>query len=117
MRKVDTWTVLRFSVLFYLCLLVVVIVAGCLLWAVASSAGVIHNIENFIKDLFALDSFHFDAFNILEGTVFAGLVLVFVGTGINVLASVIYNLISDVVGGVEVVVLEEDTSAPRRPSI
>ena len=116
-RKVDTWTVLRFSVLFYLCLLVVLVVAGCLLWAAASSAGIIHNIENFIKDLFALDSFHFNPANILEGTVFGGLVLVLLGTGINVLAAVIYNLISDVVGGIEVVVLEEDPNAPRRPVI
>jgi len=37
---------------------------------------------------------------------------VMVGTGCNVLIAVIYNLISDVVGGVEVTVLEED-STPR----
>jgi len=117
-RKVDTWTVLRFSVLFYLCFLVVLVVAGCLLWAVASSAGIIHNIESFIKDLFALDSFHFNPLNILEGTVLGGLVLVLFGTGLNVLAAVIYNLISDVVGGIEVMVLEEDVTAPpRRPVV
>ena len=44
-----------------------------------------------------------------------GLVLVVVGTGANVLLVVLYNLISDVVGGVEVTVLEEDTSS--RPVI
>ena len=111
-RQVDTWTVLRVSILFYLSMLVVVLVAGVLLWGVASAAGVIHNFEKFIKDLFSLDSFHFAGAAVLEATAIGGLVLVMVGTGCNVLIAVIYNLISDVVGGVEVTVLEED-STPR----
>jgi len=111
-RRVDTWTVLRISVLFYLTMLVVVLVAGTLLWAVASTAGVIHNFEKFVRDLFSLDSFHFAGPAVLEGTAIGGLVLVLIGTGCNVLVAVIYNLISDVVGGVEVTVLEEDSS-PR----
>ena len=111
-RRVDTWTVLRVSILFYLSVLVVLLVAGGLLWAVASAAGVIHNFEKFIKDLFSLDSFHLAGTAILEATAIGGLVLVIIGTGCNVLVAVIYNLISDVVGGVEVTVLEEDSS-PR----
>jgi hypothetical protein len=35
-------------------------------------------------------------------------VLVLLGAGANVLLAVLYNLTSDVVGGVEVVVLEEE---------
>jgi hypothetical protein len=111
-RQVDTWTVFRVSVLFYLSMLVVVLVAGSLLWAVASAAGVTHNFEKFIKDLFSLDSFHFAGSAILQATGVGGLVLVLIGTGCNVLVAVIYNLISDVVGGIEVTVLEEDSS-PR----
>ena len=44
--------------LFYASLLVVFLVAGIILWAVASVTGVVDNVETFIKDLFALDSFH-----------------------------------------------------------
>ena len=102
---------LRFSVLFYLSLLVVFIVAGILLWAVASVTGVVGNIETFIKQLFALDSFHFVAIDLLLGTLLGGAVLVVVGTGLNMLMAVLYNLISDVVGGIEVTVLEEDPGA------
>lgn len=101
---------LRFSVLFYLSMLIVVLVAGMLLWAAASAAGVVDNIESFIKDMFALESFHFRAGLIFRATLVGGFVLVLLGTGANVLMAVIYNLASDVVGGIEVSVLEEDTT-------
>jgi hypothetical protein len=108
-RRIDTWTVLRFSVLFYLSMLVVVLVAGLLLWTAASVAGVIDNVEEFVKDLFLLDSFSIKAGLIFRSTLIGGLVLVLLGTGANVLMAVIYNLTSDVVGGIEVSILEEDT--------
>jgi hypothetical protein len=108
LRRIEPWTVLRFSMLFYASLLVVFLVAGVLLWIVASLTGVVDNVETFIKDLFALDSFRFVGFKLLLGTVLGGAVLVVLGTGLNMLMAVLYNLISDVVGGVEVTVLEED---------
>ena len=108
LRRIEPWTVLRFSALFYASLLVVFVVAGVILWAVASVTGVVDNIETFIKQLFALDSFHFVAIDLLLGTLLGGAVLVVVGTGLNMLMAVLYNLISDVVGGIEVTVLEED---------
>jgi hypothetical protein len=113
-RRVDPMTVLKFSVLFYLSMFVVLLVAGTLLWFGASSAGAIHSIEKFIKGLFALDSFHFRGVSILEGAALGGLVMVLLGTGLNVLMAVLYNLISDVVGGVEVQLLEEE---PRRRAV
>ena len=114
-RRVNTWTVLRFSVLFYLSLLVVWLVAGALLWAAAASTGLIDNFENFVKELFVLESFRIRGGLILLSSLIGGLVLVLLGTGANVLMAVIYNLTSDVVGGVEVTVLEAD--ATNRPVI
>lgn len=99
---------LRFSLLFYGCMLLVGMVAGVLLWAAASTTGVIDNVERFIEELFALDSFAFNGPLLLESTLIGGLVLVLLGTGANVLMSVLYNLTADVVGGIEVTVLEEE---------
>jgi Transmembrane domain of unknown function (DUF3566) len=112
-RSVDIWTVLRVSFLFYLCVLLVFLIAGALLWAVASTFGVIHNIEKFIRKLFDLNSFHFQAWSILLGSTLGGMVLVLLGTGANVLAALLYNLIGDVAGGVEVTV--EDRSPTAAP--
>jgi hypothetical protein len=107
-RRVDASTVLRVSALFYASLLVVWLVAGVVLWLAATVTGVMDNIDTFIAKLFALQSFHFSVTQVLRGSVVGGVVLVALGTGINVVAAVLYNLIADVVGGVEITVLEED---------
>ena len=115
LRHIDVWSVLKFSLLLYTCLLIVGLVAGVLLWVAASSAGMVDNIEKFVESV-GFNDFRFLGGALLQAATLSGLVLVVLGTGINVLVAVLYNLISDVVGGVEVTFLEEDTG-PRRPSI
>ena len=94
--------------LFYLSILLVSLVAGLLLWVAASTTGVIENMEQFVQELFALESFRISGGLILRSWLVGGLVLVLLGTGTNVLVTVIFNLTSDVVGGIEVTVLEEE---------
>jgi hypothetical protein len=106
-RRFDTWTVLKVSVCFYLCAVVVLLVAGVVLWNVAATFNVISNVEKFIRSLFDLQTFRLRPWVILEYSALGGLVIVFLGTGINVLLSVVYNLISDVFGGVQVIVLQD----------
>lgn len=108
---------LRFSVLFYASMLLVVLVAGTLLWIAAEAMGVIDNVENFVRELFALEQYRIKGFQLFTASLVGGLVLVIIGTGINVLMAVVYNLTSDVVGGVEVTVLEEETSGSQRRSM
>jgi hypothetical protein len=108
-RHVDPWSVLKLSLLFYLCLFLVVMVAGVLLWSLASSAGTIGDVEGFIKDLGAFDTFTFEGPQIFRACALGGLILVLVGTGLNVLIAVLFNLISDLVGGIRVTVIEEET--------
>jgi hypothetical protein len=107
-RKIDVWTVLRFSLLFYLSMFAVLVVAGIVLYVVASASGVRHDIEKSIGSSLGSSGFHFLGGSALRGAVLGGFVLVLVGTGFTGLMALFYNLISDVVGGVEVTVLEED---------
>src|SRR5206468_11068132 len=104
-RRFDLWSVLRFSLLFYLCMFLILLVAGIVLWLVATVTGVRHNIENFISDLIA-SRFHFLGLQLLRGAAIGGLLLVIIGSAFNVLMAVLYNLIMDVVRGIEVSVLE-----------
>jgi hypothetical protein len=104
--KVDSLTVLKFSLLLYLSFYLVVVVAAVVLWTLASVVGVVDNIERYIAGLFALESFRFDALAIFRGLTVGGLIIVMIGSGANVLVSVLYNLISEVVGGVEIEVDE-----------
>ena len=108
LRKIDTWSMFRFAILLYVCTLVVCMAAFLGVWLVASGAGAIPSIENFITQLFALKKFHFKAVQLFLGTLAIGVIGVFVSTLVTVVAGVLYNLISDVVGGIEVTVLEED---------
>ena len=113
-RGVDAWTVMRFSFLFYGSMLVVFLVAGTLLWTAASAVGAVRSVEKLVRDYFALASFRIQAWTLLKASLIGGLVLVLIGTGVNVLLALVYNLTSDVVGGVEVTVLDEEPGRRRQ---
>lgn len=112
-RHVEPWSVLKVSLLFYFCLWVILLIAGVILWSFAVGSGTIDNVENFVKELFALESFEFNADEIFRAGAIGGLVLVVAGSGFTVLMSVLFNLISDVTGGVRFTVVEEETARPR----
>ena len=114
-RRVDTWSVLKVASLFYLSLVVVVLLAGVLLWLAGSAVGAIGGVEKFMRGI-GFEGFEFVPSQLLRGFVAAGLVVVIVGTGFSVLLSVIYNLISDVVGGIELIELEEDRTPVGVPA-
>jgi len=111
-RHFDPWSVLKVSLLFYLCLFIVLMVAGVVLWNIAAAAGTISDIEGFFKDAGAFQTFSFDGPTIFRASVLIGLILVIAGTGINVLLAVLFNLISDLVGGVRITVIEEESARP-----
>lgn len=115
-RHVDPWSVLRLSLVFYFCLFVVVMVAGTLLYNLAGAAGTIGSIESFIKDIGAFKTFSFKGGTIFRASLLAGLILVVAGSAFNVLLTVLFNLISDLVGGVRVTVIEEETARPMPDS-
>ncbi len=109
-RRIEPFTVLKFSVLLYLTMYLVILVAGMVLWAAATATGLRENVEKFIGELIASEGFTLLGGTVAKASVLGGAVLVVMGTGANVLMAVLYNLISDVVGGV-VVLFEE---RPRR---
>ena len=107
-RRIDTWSLFRFAALLYSCTLIIFLVAFVGVWLVASGTGSIPSIENFITQLFALKKFHFQAVQMLLAVTAIGIIWVLVATLMTVVGGVLYNLISDVVGGVELTVLEEE---------
>lgn len=106
-RRLDTWTVFKVSMLFYLCVGAIMLLAGVVLWNVAAGAGTLHNIEKFVRTILDLKTFTLHAGTILRWAAVAVGLFVLAGTFINVVAALIYNLISDVVGGIQVVELSE----------
>jgi hypothetical protein len=116
LRHVDPWSVLRLSLLFYLCLFLIFMVAGVILWNIAAHAGTITRIENFFKDSGTFENWSFKGDVMFRASAIGGLVMVLTLTGLNVLAAVLFNLISDLVGGIRVTVLEEEVAWVPAPA-
>ena len=114
-RHIEVWSVLKISILFYACLWAIFLIAGFLIWGVAESSGTVGKLESLITELFALDTFTFDGKQIFRGYALGGLVLAIAGSTMNVLMCLIFNLISDLTGGLRITMIEEETVRPSPP--
>jgi len=106
-RKIDPWSVLKFSLLFYFCLLLIMLLGSAIIFAILKGFGVIANIEKFMRDLSS------STFNISGGGIFRwlflfGLLGAIVASAVTVFMAFLYNLIADVVGGIEISVAERE---------
>ena len=117
-RKIDPWTVLKVSLVFNAIMALVFVLGTVIFWSIFVNAGIPQKIND-LALLIGLEN----GIN-LDGAVYFRIVLLLsvIGTilvtGFLTLGSVVYNLISDLVGGLEVIVLEE-TVAPQvaRPRV
>jgi hypothetical protein len=117
-RYIDTWSVFKVAALFSLAAYFVALTSGVLLWRVAASTGTLDNVERWFTQ-FGWETFELDGGEIYHNAWIAGLFLVVALTGLAVLFATLFNLISDLVGGVRVSVLEEEVVAvgPTRTTI
>lgn len=106
-RRVDPISVGKLALVFNVCFFIMVLVAGVILWSVAQAAGSIGNIESFIEDI-GFEDFELDGGQLLRGFAIGGGVLVVAGSLFAVLLSILFNLVSDVVGGVRITMVEPD---------
>ena len=118
-RDIDPWSTFKVSLLFHFVLYLVALVSAVLLWSVASTTGTVDNIERFMES-FGWDSFTFNGWSLFRSVAVLGLLLAVLLTGMCVLAVTVFNLIADLVGGIQVSVLEHEVVAasvevePRR---
>lgn len=99
---VDLRSVARVSAVFYGIVLIVMVVASVLLWVVADAAGAVHSIDHSVQSLFGLKNYSLHPTTIALYGCVAGVVVAVTGTLVNLLAASVYNLVSDVVGGLRV---------------
>ena len=105
-RKLGPWSVLKISFLFYLCVMVVIVGAMMILYAILGAIGALDSLTRLIRDLFADQSFTINGGWLFTRGVAIGLAMVVLWTLINVFVVFLYNLLSDVVGGIEVTLSE-----------
>ena len=106
-RDIDPWSVFKIGLIFHFVVYLIMLVALVLLWSVASATGTIDNIQQFMKS-FGWESFQFKGGQLFVNVMVLGLFGVVLATALWVLAATIFNLITDLVGGIRVTVLEEE---------
>lgn len=106
-RRIDLWSVLKLSLLVYTCLYLAVLATLAAVWSVLYSSGNVDKLQSFLADV-GLDNFTFYGNQMFRACAAIGAVGVIAGTVITVLATALVNLISEMTGGIRLVVIEEE---------
>ncbi len=109
-RRVGPLSVLKFSVIFYFCVMVAVFLGLVFLYMIMQAVGVIDTIEEWVTKIFPAQdgsTFHIQPGYLLPRVFLLGCGMVVVWSLINLMVAFLYNLISDVVGGVEITLAEK----------
>ncbi|MEO6987060.1 MAG: DUF3566 domain-containing protein [Aquihabitans sp.] len=110
-RRIELWSVLKLSLVLLTCLYLTVLATLVVVWGVAYSSGQIENLQKFLADV-GLENYRFYGDRMFKACAAIGAVGVLAGTVLAVLTTALINLISEITGGIRVVVIEEDP--PRR---
>lgn len=118
LRRVEPWSAMKFSFVVSLVCFVVLFVAVAVLYMVLSGLGVFDNIIQTVNQFTVSDGkpstsgfdigSWFEPVRILGYTALIGAVNVVLITALSTLGAVIYNIASDLVGGVEVTFSEAE---------
>lgn len=110
-RHIDPWSVLKLSLVFFLCVWVMFMVAVVIVWSIAESSGTIGKIEDLLRELDITNS-GFDGTFIFRQYGLFGLVMAFACTIATTVGTIVFNLVSDLIGGIWITVIEEETARP-----
>jgi ABC-type multidrug transport system fused ATPase/permease subunit len=109
-RKFDPWTVLKVSLVLYFVLALAAVFGAVIFWELLGAAGIPQKIDATLAKIttdFIEGSIIPAEESLFKATIFLSISWVVLATGFTTLGALMYNLISDVVGGIEVIVLEE----------
>ncbi len=117
LRRVELWSVLKISLVFNAIMLGVALLSVALLWGLANTTGVVDDLEGFLRDS-GFEDFRFEGDRLFRQVAFIGAIGAMAFTVFTVLATALVNLISELTGGIRVVIIEEilDEPAPAAPA-
>jgi transmembrane protein DUF3566 len=109
-KKVGPWSVLKFSLLFYFCVMLIFLLALAVVYWALGVFGVLDSAANLMETAGFGDpktGFAFNGYWIFSRLFVIGVVGVVVWSLVNLILAMMYNLVSDVVGGISVTLSEK----------
>ena len=109
-RKIDPWTVLKVTLVLNFVVALTVVLGLSIMWVLLVNAGVPQGLEDIARRLALLEQDATLVGNIetlFTSVVSLAVVYMLTQTALATIGAFFYNLVSDLVGGIEVVVLEE----------
>jgi hypothetical protein len=115
-RRVGPWSVLKFSLLFYFCVMLIVWIALLIIYLLLSAAGAVDSLAKLLGYLVSSGPnstkgptpVRIDGAQIFTYLFVAGCVLTVAWALVNLFVALIYNLISDVIGGLEITLADKN---------
>lgn len=107
----DPWTVLKVSFIVYMVAAFAFMLASVMFWEVVDRSGIPQKITEFLIQITLLDEGEAPFSNTEQFVRLSAILAVawaVLSSGLTTLGAIMYNLVADVVGGVEVVLLEEN---------
>lgn len=108
--RVDPWSVVKVTFLYSLCLFVILLVAVGVLWSVLNAAGVFDSVKSTAEDLTSKPNGGVAEWLSLSRVMLiatlVGLANIVLVTVLSAIGSLLYNLCTDLVGGIEVTLSE-----------
>lgn len=110
--RIDPWSSLKIGFLLSIAAGIMLVVAMHVLWSVLNGMGVFQLIQEWVSKLFTADQElnilqFFEYSKVMSATLLIAVVNVVLLTGLSVVATFLYNIISKVVGGVYVTLTDD----------
>lgn len=114
-RKLGPLSVLKFSLIFYFCVMLIVYLALLIIYIVLSAAGAIDSLAKILGYVFGSGESStsgptpvvINGQEVFTWLFIAGVLFTVVWSLVNVFVAFLYNLISDIIGGIEVTLAEK----------
>jgi hypothetical protein len=107
---VDPVSILKLSLFFYACFLVLWLIFVAIVFSVLNSMGLFESLEDILgpNGFVVAEDFKITLMAVEKWAFLIGLTMVVLGSIVNVILSFLYNVAADTIGGVEMTFVERD---------